>query len=400
MAISFVGQAAAAATSVALPAHQPGDLIVIWAYQGTSNANTIALASGYTATAGQSGIGANSQSSRTAYKIATSSSELSGEWTNAEEVIAHVYRGVDQTTPIGGTSSMTGVADVTFPAITLAISDGSSWIAAFAGWRTSSANLGTAAFPGLTQRTNINLGTVSRSTTFDTATGVASFPVTSSSGATGFRYRTVAIEIRAAADATPQPAPPIFGTGDASFSQMTGTGSGNVFIAGAGNGNFEGMTGSAEARVLISGRASATFAAMTGNSSGLALLRGQGGGLFAAMTGVAEAKTVIAGSGSAAFAEMTGASEASVIALGAINGVANGNFSAMTSSATGCLKITGKGSGLFEAMTGGATGIEPIIVEISVIKQTLEAPVIHRSLAISFFSRTLLASTIKRRIEG
>ncbi|RDE04691.1 hypothetical protein [Sphingomonas aracearum] len=199
MAISFVGAAAEGGSSVVLPPHQAGDLILVWSYQGTSNANTIPLAPGFTAAAAQSGTGANSQSSRLAYKIAASGAETAGEWTNAEEVIAHVYRGVDPSTPIGGTSTLNATADVTFPAITMAVADGSSWIAAFAGWRTNNTNLGTATFPGLTQRGNIANSSASRSTAFDTAAGVTSFPATSSGGATGFRYRTAAVELRAAA---------------------------------------------------------------------------------------------------------------------------------------------------------------------------------------------------------
>lgn len=200
-----VGFAAAAGTTLAMPAHQAGDLIVAWAYQGTSNTNTIPLPAGYTATAGQSGAGANSQSSRLAYKVATSNAEPFGEWTNAEEVAVHVVRGFDPTRPIGGTSTMTGVADVTFPEITLEVTDGTSMVLAFAGWRTSSGNLGAATFSGLTQRTNVANGAISRSTSYDTNGGVAAFPTTSSNQATGFRYRTVAIEVRAAPNAAPGP---------------------------------------------------------------------------------------------------------------------------------------------------------------------------------------------------
>jgi len=85
--ISYVSQASATATSVTLGTHATNDLITVFAY---NNANTTipTLPSGwvnqYTV---QSTTGW-----RVGYKIAASSGETSGTWTNAEGLIALVHR--------------------------------------------------------------------------------------------------------------------------------------------------------------------------------------------------------------------------------------------------------------------------------------------------------------------
>jgi hypothetical protein len=217
VAITFIGSVAAAGTNAVLPAHQAGDIIFASAYQGLNNTQTITLADGYTAVAGQSGVPTNSQAMRVAYKIAQSNAETSGEWTGAEEVIFHVYRGVDPATPIGGSSTMNSTGSVTFATFALAIADGSSWVAGFSGWRSISTNLATSTFPGLTQRNNVApSGGASRAVSFDTAGPVTSFPDSVASNATGIRYRTVAVEMRAASTATG-------GAGSGSIGTVTAT---------------------------------------------------------------------------------------------------------------------------------------------------------------------------------
>lgn len=192
MAISFVGQASAVGTSVPLPAHVAGDLIVIFAYQDAANV-AIALASGYTAS-GSSSAG-NSNNARSGYRIATSNAETSGVWDGATEVIAHVYRGVDQVDPLRNPVQTTGVAAVTYGAVNLSVTDGSSWVVAFAGMRVGSQPLETPP-PGMTNRSNVANGSTGEVAGHDTAGGVSSWSLQTSS-ATGFRYRTSVHEIRA-----------------------------------------------------------------------------------------------------------------------------------------------------------------------------------------------------------
>lgn len=92
--ITHVGSAQSSTTTVALPAHQTGDLIVIVASRyGTTSAAS--LPAGYTQifsdTGGSGGTGC---SQLVGYKFATSSGETSGTWTNANALVASVYRNV------------------------------------------------------------------------------------------------------------------------------------------------------------------------------------------------------------------------------------------------------------------------------------------------------------------
>jgi surface protein len=90
--ITYIGEANGT-TSATLPAHQAGDLILAFAFRDGST----------TLPTQPSGIGWQQLSTRTTtsaaaradYKVATSSSETTGTWTNASTVIFLVYRGVN-----------------------------------------------------------------------------------------------------------------------------------------------------------------------------------------------------------------------------------------------------------------------------------------------------------------
>ena len=88
MTISRISSAAAASDSVTLGTHASGDMIFIWAWNDGS-ATIPSLPTGWlsihTATAATG-------SYRLGYKLAASASETSGTWTNADGLIAVVYR--------------------------------------------------------------------------------------------------------------------------------------------------------------------------------------------------------------------------------------------------------------------------------------------------------------------
>ena len=89
MTISRISSAAAAASSVTLGTHAQGDLLMAFAFNDGST--TIpSLPSGWTNhmtfTGSLTGI-------RIGYKMASSSSDTSGTWTNADGLIVVVYRG-------------------------------------------------------------------------------------------------------------------------------------------------------------------------------------------------------------------------------------------------------------------------------------------------------------------
>jgi hypothetical protein len=136
VAISFVGSAGANAASVTIPAHSVGDLLIIVAYN--PDAPTIpSLPAGWTSLATKNsttfGVGA-----RVGKKIATSTSDASGTWTNADQIAAAVYHessGGTLSTGVVGTPTISAGpgADVVFPGIaSLTDADGTSWVAAIA----------------------------------------------------------------------------------------------------------------------------------------------------------------------------------------------------------------------------------------------------------------------------
>lgn len=178
MAISFEGTNSAASTSVSIPAHQAGDLLIITASR--NNSTSASLPSGWTNILNTS---SGSHSTRVGYRIAPSSGTVSGTWSNASTLIVSVYRGVNPTSPIGAanfTSANSGT--VNFPALTLTKPGGTSWV--YSSVITPSNEPGDAS--GLTKRntqaaTTWIIITTSRSTVYDSAGGVGSWTGTSTS---------------------------------------------------------------------------------------------------------------------------------------------------------------------------------------------------------------------------
>jgi hypothetical protein len=198
VAITLVSSADGTLTSsMTLSTHDTGDLIII----GTRRLNNTPpdLPSGWT---NIEASGSDTHSIRVGYKIAASSSETSGTWTNAAGIYCHIFRGVNTSDPIGGIgtvsagSSATGVAN----GVTFEVTDGTSWAVCcvFGG------DLQTAgAFPdvgGLTRRLIVT-GTTERAAAFDSNGGVtgwagdASIPNLNQSTS---QYRIIAFEIKAA----------------------------------------------------------------------------------------------------------------------------------------------------------------------------------------------------------
>ena len=121
---SFVGAAQASATTITLPAHQAGDIIVMWAVSG---GNTITRPSGWTGTAVG---GTNPGRGVLAYKIAASSSEVSGTWSSAKALMVAVYRGFTTAT-VG--SAVTGSSNPSFSSL----STSGGWMILGAHWQSS-----------------------------------------------------------------------------------------------------------------------------------------------------------------------------------------------------------------------------------------------------------------------
>jgi len=144
MTISYISQASAVGTSVTLGTHAVNDLITIFAY---NNANTTipTLPSGWVS---QYTI-ASTTGWRVAYKIAASSGETSGTWTNAEGLIALVHRPTAGNLVLpalhftsGGTSTT-----ITYPALPTAqerVNAVDRWLIMLAATRTADSSVETA----------------------------------------------------------------------------------------------------------------------------------------------------------------------------------------------------------------------------------------------------------------
>lgn len=144
--VQVIGANSAAATSVAIPTHQPGDLILIFAFNNANTTQpTAPAASGtvpnwvnVTANNGTAAPGGGSLSYTgntcavaVAQFIATANNHTTGTWTNTTDIAAVVLRGEDTVAavPYGGiavSSAPSSTANAVSPSVTLSKADGSS----------------------------------------------------------------------------------------------------------------------------------------------------------------------------------------------------------------------------------------------------------------------------------
>ena len=135
MTVSFVGAASAEATSLTLPAHQAGDLIVMYA-RGLSAAPTPpTLPSGWLQIQRFS-LSLNSVA--LCWKIASNNAEVSGTWTNAQQLMAVVYRHSTNYIGLGLSTSTNGTnaTSISYPAL-VAFPD-SGWVVGVGSGRNDS----------------------------------------------------------------------------------------------------------------------------------------------------------------------------------------------------------------------------------------------------------------------
>lgn len=211
MSISYVNSATGTDT-VTLPAHQVGDFIVLFAFRDGNNTQpTIPSGNGWVTI--QDAAGASTCSMVAVGKIATTTSETVGTFTNATSTIAGVYRGVDGTTPFidyrqtGGSATLCNI-----PALDGASSGNSfngsgrtAWVVSFLGHRDAVAgNIGVNAPSGMVLRTYVVDGT-DRAALYDTDSDVTSFnsrTVGIAGGSSGYRSFSVELVPATLADTT------------------------------------------------------------------------------------------------------------------------------------------------------------------------------------------------------
>lgn len=197
MAISFVGKTNNSGATATLPTGwQAGDLALAYAYRDGSNTPP-SLPTGWTDIHNS---GANTNSHRLAYRV-LQAGDSSWTFTNATETIVHVYRGQQAATPIGA-SAATGANNsttVTYSALTLQVTDGTSWVAGFAGHRSTNTALETPP-TGMVNRSNI-VDATAEAAGHDTNGGVSSWSSQDVAvGGTASAWRSIVVEIRGAAN--------------------------------------------------------------------------------------------------------------------------------------------------------------------------------------------------------
>lgn len=198
--MTFEGASSGTTTPV-LPAHQAGDLLVCFMFRD-GNTTAPALPAGWTSRATGAGT---TCSYRLAYKLATSSSESGGGATTATTCITSVYRpAAGYSLSVGANNRQTGTAaTLTYPALTLQDTDGSSWIAAAAGHRSTNTAIETPP-SGMNLRLNA-VDTTDEAAVFDTSFGIAASSWPSKSvtlGGTASGWIAAVYEIKATATGT------------------------------------------------------------------------------------------------------------------------------------------------------------------------------------------------------
>lgn len=148
--------AASGTTSATVPTHVVGDLIVAFAFRdGSATAPSLPGSQNWSSPPNATRAG-TSCSHRTAYKVATTTSETTGTFTNATSFIVLVIPRAHRTSPIGLNAVNSGSStSINFPAVTPGVLDGSSFVLGFCGHRSTNVTIETAP-SGMTNITSVS----------------------------------------------------------------------------------------------------------------------------------------------------------------------------------------------------------------------------------------------------
>lgn len=204
MAISFVAKTEGlTGVGMTMPAHIAGDLLLLFTYRDGS----ISLgddpvdgsgAGTWVEDAGLGEAGSNSNASRVQYLICSTNSHTAIDGTLISRWIALCYRGTHTTDPIGGTSHAGGAStDIPYAALSMDVTDGTSWVVGFAGHRSIDVALETPP-TGMTNRSTDVTGGAHEGAAHDTNGGVSAWTLqTVTGGGTSSGYRVAVLEIKA-----------------------------------------------------------------------------------------------------------------------------------------------------------------------------------------------------------
>lgn len=192
MTTSFVGAASAEATSLTLPAHQRGDLIVICAAAG--NISNITAPANWTILTTRQGSA--SLAAVVAFRVANSAVETSGTWTNAVLLQAGVWRHTDKVLVVNGANEAAGnpTTTINFPALAISgtgvnIMTSQNWVGAFALSADRTNDFGTAP-TNMTNRAVISGASALQLALHDTNANVASWSATNRTASVSASYHT------------------------------------------------------------------------------------------------------------------------------------------------------------------------------------------------------------------
>lgn len=194
---TFKGINYSATTSVTLPTHAVGDIIIIYAYDAGATSNPGAPSAAGTVptwTTIDNPGGANANASGTFYAVATATNHTSGAWTLTTAMVAVVLSGQSVSTPIGGhaESGSTSNSSVTAPSVTMVNTDTTSVLLHFFGTRTNPASW-SAAPTGYTQRGTPNIWVACDTKNDTTSDGSVTQGFATVGSSLGYRGETVEI---------------------------------------------------------------------------------------------------------------------------------------------------------------------------------------------------------------
>jgi hypothetical protein len=207
MTVSFVGSASAEATSLTLPSHQAGDLLIIFAMRNGAG-GAITPPTGWLM-AGVATFGAATATHQTCFKTAASAAETSGTWTGASLLACAVYRHTTNTLFLTGPSGFrnsvvstsiawsqkAGWLTSTIPGnVSDRMFTASSWVAAIGCTTSGTVTMGGTP-SGLTSRFSATGASANGYYFYDTNAAVASFASTTTTAASSIAAVTQTLEI-------------------------------------------------------------------------------------------------------------------------------------------------------------------------------------------------------------
>jgi hypothetical protein len=414
--ISYVGGASGTNTAT-MPAHQAGDLIIVQAFRDGSTTLPTAV-SGWTQISDGTGT---TCCSRVAYKIAASGSEVVGTWTNATSVTVTIYRNA---VGIGGFAAQSGTSGtITYPAITMQRTNGTSWVAAVAGHRSINVALETPP-TGMTNRITV-VDATDEAAAHDTNGGVSSWSSTGvTGGGTSSGWRTVVVELRAA-NASYGLVSSI--TGDITSSSTSGLSitanlsstTNDIVVSststitplgpqGTLDKTLDNVTSSSTSTLVIKANSSMTVGNITSSSTSTIPLLANASNVLDGVTSSSTSQLLIKANSSTALSNIT---SSSVIALNPLTASLSATLDSITSFSESVISTKGVASGTLDGIGVSSTSqlVVSATVEKSLADVTSSSTVISEtrgyadntiSMSLSATSITTITGNAANTLEG